>query len=372
MVRRPAREVAVLAMPMNPHTLYTAAVPFEGARYLEGLAPGHRAARLHGHGFVAHLRCALHDDWAVTPGAQLAQLKQWLAERVGPLDYRCLNALIHDPSDDNIARWLRGQFVASGLVWTRISVQSTARQGAWLDAQGACHVWRRYAFEAAHRLPRVRPGHPCGRMHGHGFDVLLEAAQPVTGEHLDTLWAPLQAMLDYHCLNDLPGLDNPTSEMLSLWIWQRLHPQLPLLSRVTVFETASCGASHDGRQFRIWKDMAFDSACQLRDAPPGSRWGRLHGHTYRLRLHLSAPLDQVMGWTLDFGDVKQLFGPVFELLDHQPLHAIAGLQACDTASLARWILARARMDLPQLGRVDLFETRDCGVLVSVARAPEIA
>ena len=90
---------------------------------------------------------------------------------------------------------------------------------------------------------------------------------------------------------------------------------------------------------------------------------RLHGHTYTLRLHLSAPLDALMGWTIDFGDVKSLFEPIFLQLDHRPLHQIADLADGDSASVARWIFERARGQLPQLDRVDLLETEGCGAMV---------
>jgi 6-pyruvoyltetrahydropterin/6-carboxytetrahydropterin synthase len=225
----------------------------------------------------------------------------------------------------------------------------------------------------------VPAGHKCGRMHGHGFEVILHARQnpdpqadqqvdPLAGDRLDAAWAPMQAALDHACLNDIPGLANPTSEMLSSWLWARLQPTLAGLSRVTVFETASCGASFDGAHYRIWKDFTLDSAVQLQRAPDGSAQRRLHGHTYTLRLHLTAPLDQVMGWTVDFGDVKEIFKPIFNALDHQPLYAMADLVDCDTASIAAWILAKAQAQLPQLDRVDLFETRGCGALVSIAPA----
>jgi 6-pyruvoyltetrahydropterin/6-carboxytetrahydropterin synthase len=72
----------------------------------------------------------------------------------------------------------------------------------------------------------------------------------------------------------------------------------------------------------------------------------------------------VMGWTVDFGDVKEIFNPIFKALDHQPLHEIPDLTDCDTASIAAWILEKARVQLPQLDRVDLYETRGCGAIVS--------
>jgi 6-pyruvoyltetrahydropterin/6-carboxytetrahydropterin synthase len=170
--------------------------------------------------------------------------------------------------------------------------------------------------------------------------------------------------LDHTCLNDIHGLHNPTSEIISAWIWNRLKPQLPELSWVTVYETASCGAHFDGRHYRIWKEMTLDSALQLKHAPEGDKRRRVHGHTYTLRLHLSAPLDQVMGWTIDFGDVKTQFDPIFKLLDHHPLHEIPGLVDADAGNLARWIRDQAAPKLPQLDRIDLYETRGCGVILT--------
>jgi 6-pyruvoyltetrahydropterin/6-carboxytetrahydropterin synthase len=100
-----------------------------------------------------------------------------------------------------------------------------------------------------------------------------------------------------------------------------------------------------------------------RRAPSNDPRHAIHGHTYTLRLHLGAPLDQVMGWTVDFGDVKELFSPIFKSLDHQPLYELPGLADCDSASLASYILDQARAVLPAVDRVDLHETRGNGAIV---------
>jgi 6-pyruvoyltetrahydropterin/6-carboxytetrahydropterin synthase len=216
----------------------------------------------------------------------------------------------------------------------------------------------------------VPTGHKCGRMHGHGFEVILHADMDlgagelgVDYDHIDACWAPLHAMLDHACLNDLPGLENPTSERLASWIWERLHPTLPELSWVTVYETASSGAHFDGHHYRIWKEVSLDSAIRLARAPAGDPRRRLHGHTYTLRLHLGGALDEVMGWTMDFGDVKELFAPVFARIDHRPLHELPGVTDNDAASLAQWIRREAAAQLPQLDRIDLYETRGCGAIL---------
>lgn len=158
-------------------------------------------------------------------------------------------------------------------------------------------------------------------------------------EQLDQCWTPLGAALDRTCLNDLPGLDNPTSERLAAWLWARLQPQLPALSWITVYETATAGCHYDGRHYRIWKERRFESALRLNRAPLGDPRRRLHGHSYQIRLHLTAPLDEVMGWTVDYGEVKALFEPAYRQLDHHRLDQLAGLDDADPASLLHWIKA---------------------------------
>lgn len=345
--------------------LHAASSGFESARQLSD-QPG-----LHGHGFIAKVRADLSDGLAAWPGGELDWLQQALQRCTTQLDRRLLNELVAEPGDAQLAQWLAAELGVPGLV--QVGVQSTPRQGVDLDPDGRAEVWRRFVFQAAHRLPNVPPGHKCGRMHGHGFEVVLHAralpqVRPVSYALLDEIWAPLHFELNYGCLNDLPGLANPTSEVLSSWIWQRLQPTLPELVWVTVYETASCGANFDGRQYRIWKDFTLDSAVQLRRAPDASALRRLHGHTYQMRLHLAAPLDQVMGWTVDFGDVKTLFSPIFQSLDHQPLYELPGLPDCDSASLAAYILEQARAVLPQVDRVDLFETRGNGAIALAGAA----
>jgi len=351
-------------------TLFAASAGFEAARHVDILPPGHRSRRLHGHSFLASVRCALPPGWASFPGGEVDRLRSALETQVAQLDYRLLNEQVQSPTDENLARWVRDHLDVPGI--EQIGIQSTAHEGVDLDPAGHAHVWRRYLFQSAHRLPNVRKGHKCGRMHGHGFEVIVHAHQDLGNgdlgidyDHLDEVWAPFHRKLDHACLNDLPGLQNPTSEMLSSWLWERIKPQLPELSWMTVYETGSCGAHYDGQRYRIWKELTLDSALQLKRAPDGSALRRIHGHTYTMRLHLSAPLDRVMGWTIDFGDVKDIFDPIFQALDHQPLHEIADLADCDTASVARWVLDKARAQLPQLDRVDLFETRGCGAIALV-------
>lgn len=354
---------------MPEHLLFTAAASFESACRVDLLPESHRARRLHGHSYLAKVRTGLSAGWASFPGAEVSELRAHLERCVAPLDYRLLNDSLEHPTDENLARWVREKLDIAGV--DQVGIQSTAHSGVDLDRHENAHIWRRYVFESAHRLPNVPQGHKCGRMHGHGFEVILHANMDLGArdigidyDHLDEVWAPLHAELHHACLNDIAGLENPTSELIGSWIWNRVKPELPELSWVTVYETASAGANYDGRHYRIWKELTLDSALRLKRAPDGDARRRIHGHTYTLRLHLTAPLDAVRGWALDFGDVKQLFTPVFLALDHQPLHDLPGVGDNDAASLARWIRTEASPVLPQLDRIDLYETRGCGAILS--------
>jgi 6-pyruvoyltetrahydropterin/6-carboxytetrahydropterin synthase len=111
-----------------------------------------------------------------------------------------------------------------------------------------------FSFEAAHFLPSFPEGHKCRRMHGHSFkvDVVVEGPlDPARGYLVDygdikRAVAPLHDELDHRLLNDLPGLANPTSEMLGVWVWDRLQPVLPMLAEVIVHETCTSRCEYRG------------------------------------------------------------------------------------------------------------------------------
>ena len=115
-------------------------------------------------------------------------------------------------------------------------------------------LFRIFQIEAAHRLPNVPDDHKCARLHGHSFRIevhLSGEVDPTSGWVMDfadlkAAFRPVHEQLDHNYLNEIPGLENPTSENLAKWIWERLSPDLPLLSRVVVQETCNCGCSYEG------------------------------------------------------------------------------------------------------------------------------
>ncbi len=115
-------------------------------------------------------------------------------------------------------------------------------------------IYKEFSFEAAHLLPNVPEGHKCGRLHGHSFYVKVYVSGEV-GEHtgwvmdfaeLKAVFKPIYQQLDHHYLNDIAGLENPTSENLARWIWQQLKPSLPILSKIEVKETCTSGCIYQG------------------------------------------------------------------------------------------------------------------------------
>jgi 6-pyruvoyltetrahydropterin/6-carboxytetrahydropterin synthase len=115
-------------------------------------------------------------------------------------------------------------------------------------------IYKEYTFEAAHLLPNVPPGHKCRRLHGHSFHLAVHVSGPVgktTGWVMDfadisAAVNPLIARLDHYYLNEIPGLENPTSENIARWIWQQLKPTLPLLNKIIIRETCNSGCDYVG------------------------------------------------------------------------------------------------------------------------------
>ena len=115
-------------------------------------------------------------------------------------------------------------------------------------------IFKEFSFEAAHRLPNVPTDHKCARLHGHSFCVSIHVegnVDPSVGWVVDfadikRAFKPYYDQLDHYYLNEIDGLENPTSEVLARWIWERVDPALSGLSQVTVRETCTSGCIYRG------------------------------------------------------------------------------------------------------------------------------
>jgi 6-pyruvoyltetrahydropterin/6-carboxytetrahydropterin synthase len=115
-------------------------------------------------------------------------------------------------------------------------------------------IYKSFTIEAAHRLPNLPDDHKCSRLHGHSFTIEVHVSGDIdetTGWVMDfadisVAIKPVFECLDHRYLNEIEGLENPTSENLAKWLWHKLNPQLPLLSSIVVNETCTSGCIYTG------------------------------------------------------------------------------------------------------------------------------
>ena len=116
-------------------------------------------------------------------------------------------------------------------------------------------IYKTFTFDSAHFLPNVPEGHKCKNMHGHTYRLTVfidgEITEPygwmIDFADLKKHISPIINQLDHHCLNDLEGLENPTSENLVVWLWNRIKLLIPELKRIELNETATSGVIYEGK-----------------------------------------------------------------------------------------------------------------------------
>lgn len=115
-------------------------------------------------------------------------------------------------------------------------------------------IYKKFTFDAAHFLPHVPQGHKCRNMHGHTYTLTAFVEGPLLKKEgwvidyadLKKAIKPIIDELDHHLLNEIPGLENPTSEILAAWLWNRLKNRLEGLKRIELNETAGSGVIYEG------------------------------------------------------------------------------------------------------------------------------
>ena len=116
------------------------------------------------------------------------------------------------------------------------------------------NIFKKFSIEAAHRLPNLPEDHKCSRLHGHSFQIEIHVEGEIEKDSgwvmdfadISRVFKPIFTQLDHHYLNDIEGLENPTSENLAVWIYHKLEDELPLLESVTVYETCTSGCTYRG------------------------------------------------------------------------------------------------------------------------------
>jgi len=114
-------------------------------------------------------------------------------------------------------------------------------------------------------------------------------------------------------------------------------------------------------QAELVKTFYFEAAHALPNLPPGHKCSRMHGHSYRVDVHIVGPVGQRTGWVMDFGQVKAALEPVIAELDHHVLHEIPGLENSTAERLAAFLWGRVADRLPGLSAVTVWESETARV-----------
>lgn len=112
----------------------------------------------------------------------------------------------------------------------------------------------------------------------------------------------------------------------------------------------------------LYKEFRFEAAHYLPNVPKDHKCYRLHGHSYRVRLYITGPIDEGIGWIMDFAEVKEKFSPIYHQLDHHYLNEIKGLENPTSENLAIWIWRRLKPELPELTAIEVMETCTSGCI----------
>lgn len=117
-------------------------------------------------------------------------------------------------------------------------------------------LYKEFTIEAAHSLPHLPESHKCRRLHGHSFSIEVHVSGDMD-EHqgwvmdfaeIGKCFRPVFELLDHRFLNEIDGLENPTSENLARWIWRKLKVDLPQLSLIVIKETCTTGCIYRGEE----------------------------------------------------------------------------------------------------------------------------
>lgn len=115
-------------------------------------------------------------------------------------------------------------------------------------------IFKQFSFDSAHVLPNVPDGHKCKNLHGHTYHLTVffegnldsSLGWVIDFTEIKTKMTPIINRLDHNYLNDIKGLENPTCEIMCVWLWDEIKPLLPALSKIELKETPTSGAIYEG------------------------------------------------------------------------------------------------------------------------------
>lgn len=203
-------------------------------------------------------------------------------------------------------------------------------------------------ISCAHFLPNVEKGHKCGSLHGHDFaiSVLLLLAPKGSLDDLVTTVLEKLSPLENTLLNDIKGLENPTSEIFSKWIYYKHKSKIINILEVTILETKTAGSTFDGsKQWKSHKN--FDMECAI----PFN--GGYSGHSYQVTLGIAGDINLDAGWSIDFSVIKALFKEDYKIIDHHELGELLDCKEMDCFKLAKFVFDKMKPKINILTYVEV-------------------
>lgn len=207
-------------------------------------------ARLHGHSFVVDLTVAGECDPKMGWLVDYAEITRHFDDLYDQLDHKTLNEVagMRDVTCAGVRAWLLERLrprlpLLKDIVVTIRGECAFAPKLLHADRVHGLPERVRFGFEAAHALRRLPAAHKCHTMHGHSFLVDVAAAR---ADALAPALLGIYERLDHGCLNDVLGIDNPTSEEAARWIWNALTKNVEHLKMVSIAETCTSRCNYHG------------------------------------------------------------------------------------------------------------------------------
>lgn len=337
---------------------------FEAALSFDGIGIPEKFKRFHGHSykFTISESNTIKQENAIFP--RLVQINDSIKNR---LDYQNINKTtgLSLPNDAFLIQWIINEFNNNEINY--LSLKSTSDSGVYWEKNSGFNGFWETLIHSAHFLPNLPENHKCHNLHGHNFKIVL-GWKSECADNLMPYWSvkeifnPFFLRLHQKILNDIPGLENPTSEGLCFWLWEKIKIVFPELSSVTVYETATSGCTYRGNNWESFKELNMDCAI---DGPKG-----IMGHSYIIKLFVTGKLDPTFNWTLDFGEIKNRFAPFYKMIDHKYLSQVEGLISPDKQKnllleLALWIFKRLQGAIPILSAVQIEDTPESGIFLKI-------
>lgn len=115
-------------------------------------------------------------------------------------------------------------------------------------------VFKQFTFDSAHFLPNVDDNHKCRSVHGHTYILTIYIEREpdknlgwvMDFAEIKSAVLPVLKIIDHKMLNDIPGLENPTCELIAKWLWEKIKSLIPSMNKIELRENPASGVIYEG------------------------------------------------------------------------------------------------------------------------------